>query len=585
MKTQIFFKLFIFFLIVIAAATLTLNLAVRHSWQRSLFQSTEDSLRRETLMLANRVKGDTHPDYVTIAKEAAEASNARATIIDRQGHVLADSQANPAEMENHATRPEFARALNGEIGEDSRSSRTVGVQFLYVAAPIPNGAVRLAYPLASVEAVRKQVWMKLLWGSLLAIVVATILAGIAAQGISRRLKAIVSFAHNVAEGDLTARIDERRSSDEIAAVATALDKTARRLQESFAALETSHEELEAVLNSMQEAVIAVSADGRALWANRKMNELAPPGVRLNAPVVETVRDPDFLRAIEHAAKEKEVQTARVNWIAARRAFSVTAAPMPNGGAVAVLFDLSEVERLEKTRRDFIANVSHELRTPLTSIQGYTETLLDAPLDDASMTHEFLEIIRKNAARMSRLTEDLLTLARVESGEQNFRFHPVPASTLLQNAYETFVEVARSRDVELTIESNTEELVQADEDAIQQVFANLIDNAIKYSSAGAQVFLGVRKVDSTLEFFVRDTGQGIPSEHLPRLFERFYRVDKARSRESGGTGLGLAIVKHIIRVHGGTVRAESQLGYGSEFSFRLPLAASGAAVVETQNARG
>ena len=440
-------------------------------------------------MLANRVKGDAHPDYVTIANEAAQASNARATIIDRQGHVLADSQANPAEMENHATRPEFARALNGEIGEDSRSSHTVGVEFLYVAAPIPNGAVRLAYPLASVEAVRKQVWMKLLWGSLLGIVVATILAGIAAQGISRRLKAIVSFAHHVAEGDLTARIDERRSSDEIAAVATALDKTARRLQESFAALETSHEELEAVLNSMQEAVIAVSADGRALWANRKMNELAPPGVRLNAPVVETVRDPDFLRAIEHAAQEKEVQTTRVNWIAVRRAFSVTAAPMPNGGAVAVLFDLSEVERLEKTRRDFIANVSHELRTPLTSIQGYTETLLDAPPGDASMTHEFLEIIRKNAARMARLTEDLLTLARVESGEQNFRFHPVPANTLLQNAYETFVEVARSRDVELTIESNTEELVQADEDAIQQVFANLIDNAIKYSSAGAQVFPG------------------------------------------------------------------------------------------------
>jgi two-component system phosphate regulon sensor histidine kinase PhoR len=273
--------------------------------------------------------------------------------------------------------------------------------------------------------------------------------------------------------------------------------------------------------------------------------------------------------------------------------------MPNGGAVAVLFDLSEVERLEKTRRDFIANVSHELRTPLTSIQGYTETLLDAPPGDASMTHEFLEIIRKNAARMSRLTEDLLTLARVESGEQNFRFHPVPASTLLQNAYETFAEVARSRDVELTIESNSEELVQADEDAIQQVFANLIDNAIKYSSAGAQVFLGVRKVDSrpnkpttgslgasnlTLEFFVKDTGQGIPSEHLPRLFERFYRVDKARSRESGGTGLGLAIVKHIIRVHGGSVRAESQLGYGSEFSFRLPLAARGVVVAETQSAR-
>jgi len=582
-KTQIFFKLLAFFLIVIAAATLTLDLAIRKSWERSLYQSTEGSLRRETLMLANRVRGDAHPDYVAIAREAGEASDARATIIDQQGHVLADSSADPTEMENHATRPEFIKALRGEIGEDSRWSHTLGIQFLYVAAPIPGGAVRLAYPLGSIAAVRKRVWGNLFWATLLAMAVATVLAGIAAQGISRRLKAIVGFAHRVAQGDLTARIDERRSSDEIAAVATALDKTARRLEESFEAIETSHEELEAVLNSMQEAVIAISGDGRALWANRKMNELAPPGVRLNAPIVETVRDPDFLRAIELAAKDKQVQTTRVNWSAVRRAFSVTAAPMPNGGAVAVLYDLSEVERLEKTRRDFIANVSHELRTPLTSIQGYTETLLDAPPGDSSMTHEFLEIIRKNAARMSRLTEDLLTLARVESGEQNFRFHPVAASTLLQNAYETFAEVARARDVEMTIESNSEQLVQADEDAIQQVFANLIDNAIKYSSAGAQVFLGVRTVDSTLEFYVRDNGQGIPSEHLPRLFERFYRVDKARSRESGGTGLGLAIVKHIIRVHGGSVRAESLLGYGSEFSFRLPLATKGALVEEVEKA--
>lgn len=239
--------------------------------------------------------------------------------------------------------------------------------------------------------------------------------------------------------------------------------------------------------------------------------------------------------------------------------------------VAVLYDLSEIERLEKTRRDFIANVSHELRTPLTSIQGYTETLIDGGTSDRSSTQEFLEIIRKNAARMSRLTEDLLTLARVESGEQSFRFASVTAASLMEEAEESLKEQARSRGMNLRIVETTEERVQADRDTIHQVFANLIDNAIKYAPGGSEVQLGARVEGGVVEFFVRDFGQGIPSEHLPRLFERFYRVDKARSRESGGTGLGLAIVKHIVRKHGGTVAASSELGKGSEFVFRLPVA--------------
>jgi two-component system phosphate regulon sensor histidine kinase PhoR len=245
--------------------------------------------------------------------------------------------------------------------------------------------------------------------------------------------------------------------------------------------------------------------------------------------------------------------------------------MPGGGVVAVLYDLSEIERLEKTRRDFIANVSHELRTPLTSIQGYTETLLDGMASDQKMAEEFLEIIRKNAARMSRLTEDLMTLARVESGEQSFRFEAVSAMDLLRDAEQTLRDIAKARGVDLTIVESSEEKVQADRDAIHQVFVNLVDNAIKYAPGGTEVQLGARMKDGTVEFFVRDFGVGIASEHLPRLFERFYRVDKARSRKSGGTGLGLAIVKHIVRKHGGTVSAKSEVNRGSEFAFSLPMA--------------
>jgi two-component system phosphate regulon sensor histidine kinase PhoR len=249
----------------------------------------------------------------------------------------------------------------------------------------------------------------------------------------------------------------------------------------------------------------------------------------------------------------------------------------------VLHDQTEIERVEKTRRDFIANVSHELRTPLTSIQGYTETLLDSSQAD-NHVREFLEIIRKNAARMSRLTEDLLTLARVESGEHRFDVQRVSAEELLQDARESFREVARSYGVELEVENAVPGAhVNADREAVHQIFSNLIENALKYAASGKRVVLGARAAsgvapgggsdaaDGThggVEFYVRDFGPGISSEHVPRLFERFYRVDKARSRESGGTGLGLAIAKHIILAHGGTIRAESELNHGSTFVFVL-----------------
>jgi two-component system, OmpR family, phosphate regulon sensor histidine kinase PhoR len=405
-------------------------------------------------------------------------------------------------------------------------------------------------------------------GALLAFVVALIVSGLAARSMARRLQRIVGFADRIAAGDLAARIEDA-SQDEIGQVATTLDKTASHLEESFAALQTSQHQLETLLNSMQDAVIAVSADDRVQWANQTMDKLVPQRTRKNAPLVETVRDPDFLTAVRGASEARRVFTARAASIVPGRTFDVTAAPMPGGGAVAVLRDLTETERVEKTRRDFIANVSHELRTPLTSIQGYTETLLDSAPDNNS--RDFLEIIRKSALRMSRLTEDLLTLARVESGEQRFDIQASAAAELLQEAVQSFQEIARIQNVELKVEDHASAQVGADPEAIHQVFSNLVDNALKYANSGGRIVLGARPVSGGVEFYVQDFGPGIPSEHLPRLFERFYRVDKARSRESGGTGLGLAIAKHIVLAHRGIIRAQSELNHGSIFLFTLPLA--------------
>jgi len=406
-------------------------------------------------------------------------------------------------------------------------------------------------------------------GALLAFVVAIVISGIVAQSRVQRLQRIVQFANRVGAGDLAARIEES-SADEIGQVAASLDESAHQLEASFAALQTSQRQLETLLNSMEDAVIAVSADDRVQWANQTMDRLVPQHTRKNALLVETVRDPDFLTAVRGANEARRVFTARAASILPGRTFDVTAAPMPGGGAVAVLRDLTETERVEKTRRDFIANVSHELRTPLTSIQGYTETLLDSAPENIH-AREFLDIIRKSALRMSRLTEDLLTLARVESGEQRFDIQPVAPADLLQEAVQSFRELARAQNVDLKVEDDAPVQVGADAEAIHQVFSNLIDNALKYAASGGRIILGARPIAGNVEFFVQDFGPGIPSEHLGRLFERFYRVDKARSRESGGTGLGLAIAKHIVLAHGGAIRAQSELNHGSTFLFTLPLA--------------
>jgi len=571
-KNRIFFKLVLVFTLVIAAATLTLDIAVTHAWQGSLRQQIENNLREKTAMFASRVAAApanelTAHDLGKVAADIAATSGARATIIDNQGQVLADSGATPGNMENHARRPEFQAALAGQIGVDTRRSRTLGVDLLYMAQPVPGGAVRLAVPLTAIAEANRKVWRSLVFASALACFIAIALAAWASKNISARLDRILDFAGKIAEGDFSARLSEYQN-DEIGRVATALDATARKLQTSFQEVEDSRSELEAVLNSMQEPVIAISRDGRAQWANRRMEMLTPMGVRLGQPVVQTVRDPIFLATVQEVAQHRKLVTARVNSFVPGRVFAATVAPMPSGGLVAVLHDLTEVESTEKTRRDFIANVSHELRTPLTSIQGYAETLLDG-VNSEETQRDFLEIIRKNASRMTRLTEDLLVLARVESGDKKLHLHPVSAAELLKDASDYFNDHRSDSEMTLDVVNEALKMVSADRDAVFQVFSNLIDNANKYASQGERILIGAHDVEGFVQFYVRDFGPGIASEHLPRLFERFYRVDKARSRESGGTGLGLAIAKHIILAHGGIITAVSELNHGCTFVFSIP----------------
>jgi two-component system, OmpR family, phosphate regulon sensor histidine kinase PhoR len=409
-----------------------------------------------------------------------------------------------------------------------------------------------------------------LWSGLISLLIAISLAAWVASGITARLQRVVAFARRIAQGDLSARLT-LEGGDELSAMEAALNQTAERLGQNFAEIESSRHELATMLDSMQEAVVAVTAEGQVRWSNAVMQRIAGTEIRVGRQLVHSVRDPELLACVHAALETGEVHFGRSSSLAPGRIFEINAAPLPLGGALAVLHDVTRVEAAEKSRRDFIANVSHELRTPLTSIQGYVETLVEDPNPDPETTREFLAVIQKNAGRMSRLTEDLLALASVESPDYKLAAQPIRASALVQDAIESLGGIVVDSGIELKPAGAPDVLVMADPDAMNQVFGNLIENALKYGKSGKRILVGAQLLQDEVEFFVQDFGPGIASEHIERIFERFYRVDKARSRESGGTGLGLAIVKHIALAHGGRVWAESELGAGAEFHFTLPLA--------------
>jgi len=407
-----------------------------------------------------------------------------------------------------------------------------------------------------------------LWTVLIALAFALALSAWVAVRVSGRLRQVVDFARRVAEGDLSARL--AGGEDELTAVEAALNQTAERLGQSFAEIESRRQELAAMLDSMQEAVVAITSEGLVRWSNAVMQRITGAPIHLGRPLVHSVRDPDVLACVQVALTQGEVRFGRANSLAPGRIFEINAVPLPSGGALAVLHDVTRIEAAERSRRDFIANVSHELRTPLTSIQGYVETLIEDPDPNPETTREFLGIILKNATRMNRLTEDLIALAGVESPDYKLALQPTRASALVHDAIESLGGIVVESKVKLESAGAPDDMVMADPDAMNQVFGNLIENALKYGKAGKRIRVGARRLEDAVEFTVQDFGPGIASEHLSRIFERFYRIDKARSRESGGTGLGLAIVKHIVQAHGGSIRAESELGAGAQFHFTLPL---------------
>src|ERR1700756_324083 len=563
MTGRVFSKLLLSFVLVLTICTAVLDFSIRRIVDSALHEQVEQSLAGEARFLAAELNSASPQQVQQLLSTASFASSARIAVFRPDGSLVAYS--GPTEMRySFEALPAIAALKNHDgVGREVRDGT------LFIAVRRNGLIVRMGYPLSEIAGKLHLLRRDILFASLLSLFLATMLAAVMAHSVAQRMARIVAFAQRIAAGDLSARIEEG-SLDELSAVARALDVTASRLESTFHSLESSRRELTALLDSMQEGVIAVTPNGLVSWSNASIARLTQQPIREGRALVQTIRDPDVLVCVATALRERTVARARATAVAPGRVFEVHATAMPGGGAVCVLTDVTEIERAETTRRDFVANVSHELRTPLPSISGYVEAMLDMPSIEP-VPREFLGIILKNATRMTRLTEDLLTLAQVESADLKLALRPLPASVLVEDAVNSLMPVVQDAGMSMEIGGTVNDPVLADPDALQQVFGNLVENASKYSRSGGKLRLGARRIQEQVEFYVQDFGPGVPFEHQRRIFERFYRVDKARSRESGGTGLGLSIARHIVNAHGGDIRVESELGRGATFIFILPMA--------------
>ncbi|MGC8548626.1 MAG: sensor histidine kinase [Acidobacteriaceae bacterium] len=579
MTGRVFSKILFSLLVVLSIGSVALDYTVRTLAGEQMVRQAGESLSKIAALVAMEARSGSGSPAAFVQREA-EVTGTSVALLDGQGQLLAASGVDGDS--GAAVKVDTGKALDAVLSGKSVQAFEVTSGKMYATARAGDTVVQLGRNLDGVQAALDRLRSFVLLGFLLAVLLSVLVAGYLARRISRRASRVVGFANHLAGGELDARMGEA-DLEAMPEVAQALNAAASRLERNFKGLGTKQRELAAMIDSMQEAVVAVDPDGLVSWSNAVMQQIAPGAVRPGRALVQTVRDPEVLACVKDALEQRELRSGKARTVVPGRIFEVNVAPTPDGGAVAVLHDVTEIERAETMRRDFIANVSHEMRTPLTSISGYVETLLDGPDELPEHVREFLGIILKNATRMNRLTEDLLALANVESGEYRLTMQRVPASVLMTDTLESLGGMLVDSGIAVDVCESSDTPVTVDVDAITQVFGNLIENAMKYANSGKRLAVGVRDAACGVEFYVQDFGPGIASEHQERIFERFYRVDKARSRESGGTGLGLAIAKHIVRAHGGTIRVESELGAGATFLFCLPAATGNGAEVEDADA--
>lgn len=590
MKISIHYKITAIFGIIIGIILMGVYFYLNANLSERAYLKTKDNLLKQVFLSKSFIeqsvdkKNTSSKQIDALAKHIAKDLRVRVSIISLDGILEGDSELNGQqllEVENHLQRPEIQQALKSQVGENRRFSTTVKKEMLYIAALYgkkkPLGVIRLSIPLLEIEIISGNLKKMLSAAFFIAFIVALLISFFVSMLISKPVREISLMATGIAAGDLSKRI-LIASNDEIGDLIKAFNFMAEQIKSRIEEVTAGKSKLEAVLLSMFEGVMVVDDMGKILFINQTLRDLfkSEIDVKGKTPLeimrnIEIQEITDMILKLKGGVKSREISVT----LPEKKILLINAAPIAKGavfdGAVLVFHDISNLRHLEKIRRDFVANVSHELRTPISSIMGYTETLLDGALRDKDNVEDFLRIIHSDSERLAKLIDDVLDLAKIESDNLNLVLKPCSIKKIVQRIVSGLETRAKAKSLKININiSDNMAAIMADENRIAQVLVNLIENALKYTESG-EICVLAEEEKNFLRIIVSDTGMGIPEKDIPRLFERFYRVDKAHSKELGGTGLGLSIVKHIVHAHNGEVSVQSRQGKGSSFSFTIPKA--------------
>lgn len=586
-KKRILWQLFPSYIAVIVLSVLAIALLATNSIKSFYLNKEKSRLESTALMIEALVRDEllmeTHSEIDAICKNFGKRANARITVIIPSGVVIGDSDENPAHMENHADRPEIIEALAGNVGTSKRRSPTLKKDMIYVAIPVRLGdlivgVVRTSVSVADVSKALKAFYKKIAVGGFLVGFLAILISLLAAHRINKPIEELRRGAERFAKGDLSYRLYPK-GPVEINVLANAMNEMANQLAERIQTMTRQRNELEAVLSSMVEAVIAVDSDEKVIRINNAASEFLKIDAEraYSKSIYEVTRNPELQKFVKSALSSSVPVEGEIILHDASERFlqahgtTLFDAEGKNIGALIVLNDITRLKKLENIRREFVANVSHELKTPITSIKGFVETLEEGAFEDKENAQKFLEIISKHADRLNAILEDLLTLSRIDQDDERGQIFTEESKIkdVLESAVSVLATRSKEKNISIEIECPVDLMGKVNPQLLEQAVSNLIDNAIKFSEQNGRVKVEAYSSANEIVIKVQDWGLGIASEHLPRIFERFYRADKSRSRQFGGTGLGLAITKHIVLAHKGRVSVESKLGEGSTFYIHLP----------------
>lgn len=590
-RYPLFWKLYPLFLLIVLVPLLAFSQYSGFSMRRFFFDQTTVNLESRANLLKDPVKGyllaGDSKSIDLLCKQAGKSSNTRITVIDPSGKVLGDTEKDPGEMENHSDRPEIVKAMTGETGAFTRYSDTLKESLMYFAVLLtengkPVGILRTAVSLSAIERQLEKIRKRTSLGVFVVALLATLASLFFSQRVSRPLEQIREGAEHFAKGDLAYRLPVFVSS-ETRLLAKTMNDMAVNLDDRMQTIIRQRNELEAVLSSMFEGVMAINLEETIISVNKVAARIfhQEPSELLNRSVQEAVRNPDFQRFIRLALLDENPREADLSfYIKDETLLNSRSAPLKNAagermGILIILNDVTRLRRLENMRRDFAANVSHEIKTPLTAIKGYTETLKTGALGNPEEAARFVGIIENHTNRLIAIIEDLMKLSIIEQSTENkiIKLTECRVLPILSAAIKICRPKAEEKEIRIFCSCDSALSAKVNAALMEQAFVNLLDNAVKYSEPGKSIEIEATRTDTEVIIAFQDHGAGIGKEHITRLFERFYRVDASRSRKMGGTGLGLAIVKHIVIANAGNISVKSTPESGSSFVIRLPLPAS------------